>query len=131
MLNLGYRFTNNNLINKYFHNVSMAGRGRPLGSKIRQNLVELLFYVGKGYGYELHKLYCQIFPECTREVIYYHLKKGVSSEEFKLEQVKIETGNYSWGNTVRKLVYSLGSSAKPIANDDVLKKLKELKIMKD
>lgn len=108
----------------------MAGRGRPLGSKIRQNLVEILFYLGKGYGYELHKIYCEIFPECTREVVYYHLKKGVEKEEFKLEEVKIETGLYSWGNTVRKLVYSLGSNSKVLGDPIVEKKLKELKLIK-
>ena len=30
-------------------------RGRPAFSPIRDNLVELIFYYGNGYGYELYK----------------------------------------------------------------------------
>ena len=100
-------------------------RGRPRGSKIRQNLINLIFIVGKGYGYELHKLYCRVFPECTREVIYYHLRKGLANEEFKLEEVKLETGDFSWGNTVRKLVYSLGPNAKPVLDVNIQRELKD------
>jgi hypothetical protein len=91
----------------------MIKRGRPFGSKIRQNIVEVLFFLGKGYGYEIHKVYCQLFDKCTREVVYYNLRKGVNMGEFKVEQIKIEKGDFSWGGEVRKIVYSLGEHAKP------------------
>ncbi|MBI3032092.1 hypothetical protein HYY69_01345 [Candidatus Woesearchaeota archaeon] len=91
----------------------MAKRGRPIFSPIRQNLIEILFFLGKGYGYELHKIYNSLFPKCTNRVVYYHLRKGVSLEEFKLEKVKVEHGNYSWGSTAEKSYYSLGKSAQP------------------
>jgi len=68
----------------------MMKKGRPFGSKIRQNLIEILFYIEKGYGYQLQKIYCQVFSECSSELIYYHLKKGVSLDEFAVEEVKIE-----------------------------------------
>lgn len=91
----------------------MAKRGRPIFSPIRQNLIEILFFLGKGYGYELHKIYNNLFPKCTNRVVYYHLRKGVSLDEFKLEKVKIEQGNYSWGDTAEKNYYSLGKNAQP------------------
>lgn len=86
---------------------------RPFGSKIRQNLIEILFYLKQGYGYELHKLHCALFEECTREVVYYHLKRGVDREEFTIAEVSDEQGTFSWGTSVRKIKYALGKNAKP------------------
>lgn len=88
-------------------------RGRPVKSEIRQQIVEILAFMKRGYGYEIHKTYCQIFPKCSREVVYYHLKKGVKLGEFAVEQVKEEKGNYSWGPMVMKTYYKLGDKAKP------------------
>lgn len=97
----------------------MLTRGRPIGSSIRQNIVELLYFLGQGYGYNLHKIYNQIFTPCTNEVIYYHLKKGVALNEFELIEIKTESGNYSWGQTVEKSYYKLGKNAKPQINEKV------------
>jgi len=99
------------------------GVGRPRKSEIRQNMIEILYFIKKTYGYNLHKIYCEIFTPCTREVIYYHLRKGLANDEFKLE-VKLEKGNYSWGSEVRKLIYSLGPEAHPVADKKVYDKLK-------
>ncbi len=88
-------------------------RGRPVKSQIRQNIIEILAVMGKGYGYAIHKVYREIFPSCTREVIYYHLKKGLALGEFAVDEVKQEKGNYSWGGTVEKTYYKLGTHAKP------------------
>ena len=99
-------------------------RGRPTRSIIRQNIVNILAVIGKAYGYQIHKLYRQIFPPCTREVIYYHLKKGVQLGEFVVEEIKKETGEYSWGPTVEKTYYKLGPNAKPKV-DERLKKYSE------
>lgn len=88
-------------------------RGRPTKSDIRQNIIEILALIDKAYGYELHKIYKQIFPSCTREVIYYHLKKGVTIGEFVMEEIKEEKGDYSWGTVVEKKYYKLGPKAEP------------------
>jgi hypothetical protein len=91
----------------------MKKRGRPIGSSIRQNLVEILFFRKKAYGYELYKDYCALFPEVTLRVIYYHLKKGVVLREFSLEEVRMEKGNYSWGGEAETKYYKLGANANP------------------
>ncbi len=91
----------------------MALRGRPISSKIRQNIVEILYFLGQGYGYQIHKLYNQAFKPCTSEVIYYNLKKGVSTGEFEIVEIKTESGEFSWGNTVEKTYYKLGKQANP------------------
>lgn len=88
-------------------------RGRPIGSSIRQNIIELLYFKGKSYGYDLYKDYCALFPKVTLRVIYYHLKKGVALGEFKLKIIKLEKGNYSWGGEAEKKYYALGPSANP------------------
>jgi len=95
------------------------GRGRPVQSDIRTNIIEILFYLGQGYGYQISKIYQQIFPTCTREVIYYHLKKGVDLNLIEIKEVKREQGSYSWGDNVQKTYYCLGSEAKPKGNERV------------
>jgi hypothetical protein len=67
----------------------------------------------KGYGYEIYKAYKSIFPKATMRSIYYHLKKGVALGEFKVEKIKKEQGDYSWGSEAEKIYYALGQEAKP------------------
>lgn len=94
-------------------------RGRPIGSEVRQNVIEILNIVGKAYGYEIHKIYNQIYPPTTRENVYYHLKKGVKLGEIEIEEIKQEKGEYSWGTIVEKTYYKLGPKAKPFGDDRV------------
>lgn len=96
-------------------------RGRPTKSEIRQNMVEILAVKGEAYGYELAKIYNAIFPQCTRENIYYHLRKGVALGEFVVKEIKQEKGEYSWGTVVEKKYYSLGPQAKVQGNERVRK----------
>lgn len=97
----------------------MASRGRPVYSPIRQNIVEILYFLKKGYGYQIHKIYTRIFAPCTSEVIYYHLKKGISTGEFELIEIKSESGDFSWGNNVEKSYYALSKNAKPMIEKKV------------
>ncbi len=94
-------------------------RGRPVRSIVRQNLVELLSYMKKGYGYHIAKLYNQIFPKVTMRLIYYHLRKGVELGEFRLEGIEREKGSYSWGPEVEKKYYSLGPNASVRGNERI------------
>ena len=96
-------------------------RGRPVKSKIRQNIVEILYFMKKGYGYEIYKAYKEIFPAITMRSVYYHLKKGVETGEFKVEAIKSEKGDYSWGPSAEKVYYALGKEAKPIVDSKVEK----------
>jgi len=96
-------------------------RGRPTKSEIRQNMVEILAVKGQAYGYELAKIYNTIFPQCTRENVYYHLRKGVVLGEFIVKEIKEERGEYSWGPVVEKKYYALGPNAKPQGNERVKK----------
>ncbi len=91
-------------------------RGRPTKSAIRQNIVDILFFMKKGYGYDIYKAYASIFPKPTLRVIYYHLKKGLQLEEFKVAEIRQEKGDYSWGADAEKIYYSLGKNAKPTAS---------------
>lgn len=87
-------------------------RGRPVRSIVRENIAEILFFLGKGYGYEIYKIYTALFPKVSRRLIYYHLKKGVALKEFKVEKVEKVKGEYSWGSEAEKTFYSL-DKAKP------------------
>ncbi|MBN2422635.1 hypothetical protein JXB41_05380 [Candidatus Woesearchaeota archaeon] len=88
-------------------------RGRPTYSVIRQNIIEILYYLGKGYGYDIYKIYRAVFPKITLRSIYYHLNKGITLGEFKIEKIEKEKGDYSWGETAEKVYYVLGKNAKP------------------
>ncbi|MBU0470545.1 MAG: hypothetical protein KKA62_05560 [Nanoarchaeota archaeon] len=88
-------------------------QGRPVKSSIRQNVVEILFFLGRGYGYEVAKIYNQIFPKVTQRSVYYHLRKGVLTEEIKINKIEEEKGEFSWGNVVEKKYYVLGKRAAP------------------
>ena len=88
-------------------------RGRPVKSEIRQNIIEILSVVGSAYGYLIHKWYVQIYTPCTRENVYYNLRKGVALGELKIKEIKKKKGTYNWGTIVEKKYYALGPKAKP------------------
>ena len=88
-------------------------RGRPLKSPIRQNIVEILHYLGMGYGYEVSKIYNEVFPAVTQRSIYYHLRKGIQTGEIRLHKVEQEKGEFSWGQIVEKTYYTTGKAANP------------------
>lgn len=94
-------------------------RGRPVKSQIRQNIVEILHHMKEGYGYDIYRLYKEVFPSVSMRVIYYHLKKGTDLGEFRINKIAKENGNFSWGNEAEKIYYSLGNEAQPIGNERV------------
>ena len=94
-------------------------RGRPTKSQVRQNLIEILYHIGNGYGYDLYKVYAALFPKVTMRLIYYHLQKGVALGEIKTNKIVAEKGNFSWGSEVEKTYYELGANAKPLGDKKV------------
>ncbi len=88
-------------------------KGRPVKSRIRQNVVEILYYLGEGYGYQIAKMYNQIFPSVTQRSIYYHLRKGILTKEIEMHKIEQEKGEFSWGAVVEKKYYVLGRNAEP------------------
>tara|TARA_Y100000310_G_scaffold334692_1_gene414997 strand:+ start:716 stop:1042 length:327 start_codon:yes stop_codon:yes gene_type:complete len=102
-------------------------RGRPVGSHIRQNIIEILFYLGRGYGYQISKIYNEVFSPVTQRSIYYHLRKGMETKEITVNEVKQEKGEYSWGNVVEKTYYELGVAAEPKGDSQIQNFLKKHK----
>lgn len=91
----------------------MTGRGRPLKSPIRDYIVEILYFMEKGYGYDIYKHYLSLFPKVTLRSIYYHLNKGVELGVFEIQRIEKEKGDYSWGEMAEKIYYKLGKTASP------------------
>ncbi|MDP7610306.1 MAG: hypothetical protein QGH19_00890 [Candidatus Woesearchaeota archaeon] len=100
-------------------------RGRPLTSQIRKNLIEILYFLGKGYGYNIYKTYLAIYPKVTLRSIYHHLRKGADLGEFKIEKIAPEKGSYSWGDQAEKIYYRLGPNAEPTGDIRVKKFLEK------
>lgn len=94
-------------------------RGRPVKSSIRQNIIEILNYSKKGYGYDIYQIYIQAFPKATMRSIYYHLRKGVSLGEFEIDSIEKSPGKYSWGEVAEKVYYKLGPNANPKGDERV------------
>jgi hypothetical protein len=106
-------------------------RGRPVKSKIRSNMVEIIGFLGSGYGYQISKMYNQIFPQVTQRSIYYHLRKGVSTGEVQVNRIVEDSGDFSWGQKVEKIFYSLGPNANFRSSKRVKKFFDEFKIKRD
>ena len=105
----------------------METRGRPIGSNIRRNITEILFFMGKGYGYDIYKIYMGIYPKVTMRSIYYHLRKGVDIGVFEIERIEKEKGDYSWGEMAEKIYYKLSETANPVGDKRVKKYIDTLK----
>ncbi|MGM5483933.1 MAG: hypothetical protein ACQER9_03390 [Nanobdellota archaeon] len=104
----------------------MVGRGRPAKSEVRQRICDILFKIEEGYGYEIHKIYCDNFERTSRELIYYHLRKGVDTGEFQVKEVKEEKGDFSWGQVTKKIIYKIGPNGK-FSGNEILKTDKKSK----
>ena len=104
----------------------MGKRGRVIGSTVRDNLVDLLYFLGEDYGYSLYKKYRQVFGQVNRRLVYYHLKKGMELGLFKISKVEEVTGEYSWGTGVQRIKYSLDAKAQPKADLKIKEKLATL-----
>jgi len=102
-------------------------QGRPLKSQIRQNIVEIMYFLGEGYAYDIYKHYVAIFPKVTMRSVYYHLKKGTEIGEFVVKNIRSEQGEYSWGDRAEKIYYALGPQAGAQLNLEVKKYFDELK----
>lgn len=94
-------------------------KGRPIGSQIRQNVIEILYIVGEGCGYDIYKIYLELFPKVTMRSIYYHLRKGLDTGEFRIKKAGKVKGDYSWGSEAEKVYYELGDNAKASLNEKV------------
>lgn len=99
-------------------------RGRSLGSPIRDNLIELLHFLGPSYGYVLYKNYKKVWGPVSLRSIYHHLSKGVELGLFEIDSVEKAEGNYSWGSGVQRTIYKLTSNAQPKADNKVKVALK-------
>ncbi|MDP2628566.1 MAG: hypothetical protein Q8P15_01565 [Nanoarchaeota archaeon] len=101
--------------------------GRPTGSEIRQRIVEILYHKESGYGYDIYQTYRDLFPAATMRSIYYHLKKGLTTQEFMVKEIRKEAGEYSWGGMAEKIYYALGPKAQPKGNSQVKKYIENKK----
>ena len=102
-------------------------RGRPIKSQVRDNIIEILYFKTPLCGYDIYKIYVDIFPKVTMRNIYYHLRKGESLKELEVAEVRKEKGNYSWGPEAEKIYYKLGPNAGPKADIRVKRYFDKLK----
>ncbi len=93
--------------------------GRPSGSQIRQNVIDILQVIKTGYGYQIFKIHRELKPNATMRAVYYQLKKGVETGELKVDRIEKASGDYSWGSEAEKIIYRLGDQAKPKSPDKV------------
>lgn len=88
-------------------------------------MIEILFYLGEAYGYQIYKVYKNVFPAVTLRSMYYHLKKGTDLGEFQKLRVDKDQGDYSWGPSAERIIYKLGPQAKPKGDSRVEEYVKQ------
>lgn len=103
----------------------MGKRGRTAGSVIRDNLIEILYYLKEGYAYELYRAYKKVFGPVNIRSVYYNLSKGKDLGVFEIKEIKKVEGDFSWGSTAERIIYKLSSSANPKGEEVVKNALKE------
>lgn len=92
-------------------------RGRPRRSATRDRIAEILAVIERGTGYDIFKVYRQVFGQITSRSIYYNLHQGVLLDLFELDEIATESGSFSWGPKAEKKYYRLGRKAKPMPED--------------
>jgi hypothetical protein len=101
--------------------------GRKPKSEIRDELIELLYFMREAYGYQLYKKYCKVYEKkVSMRSIYYHLNKGVELGVFNLKEIREVKGEFSWGTGVKQVIFQLGEAANPQGNKEIHEKLKLL-----
>jgi hypothetical protein len=75
--------------------------------------VNVLAVLGESHGYSLWKAYKAAYGEVSVRSIYYQLHAGLKTGETRISRVVKEEGDFTWGSSVEKTMYALGSSANP------------------
>ncbi|MBT3940930.1 hypothetical protein HOD83_02380 [Candidatus Woesearchaeota archaeon] len=101
--------------------------GRKAKSQIRDEMVDLLFFLKEAYGYDLYKKYCKVYDKkISMRSIYYHLNKGVELGVFNLKEIRDVKGDFSWGSGVKQVIFQLGVNAQPSGNKEIANKLRNI-----
>lgn len=95
--------------------------GRPIKSDVRQKIVNILYLKNPLCGYDIYKTYLQVYGKVSIRLIYYHLKKGLQTQEIEIAEIRKTRGDYSWGSEAEKIYYSVGKLAKPNIDENVKK----------
>lgn len=104
---------------------------RPVSSIIRQRMVDILYHKPELTGYDIFKIYIGVYGKVSLRSMYYHLKKGQSTGEFKISKIVKEQGDFSWGNVSNKIYYELGENAVAQPDKNIHAFIKELDSIKN
>ena len=97
----------------------MTGRGRPKGSRTRDHVGEILSVIERGTGYDVYRIFRDVYGPITSRAIYYNLHQGVLLDQFEYDGVTVESGEYSWGGKAEKKYYKPGRKAKHAVDDEL------------
>ena len=110
-------------------------KGRPLKTEIREKVAHILRQINAGYGYQIYKIYNEVFGRVSLRNLYYNLKKGALVGEFVVVDIKLEKGSFTWGGQVEHKYYALGPYALvgkiTEKQQEKLKKLTSIEIVTD
>ncbi len=100
---------------------------RPRKSLIRDRLVNILYYLNESHGYFLWKIYNSIYKNISSRVVYYHLDVGQDMKIFEIKKIKKSSGDYSWGNSSKNIIYKLSENADPNPERGLKEEIKKAK----
>lgn len=88
-------------------------RGRPIHSDVRDRISKLLLEGGPTYGYDIYRKYNKQYKKVALRSIYYNLEKGIELGVFTVKEVQQHKGNYSWGESAKRVIFDLAVRNKP------------------
>jgi len=78
---------------------------RKPGSPIRENILKILSVGGSMYGYEIYKIYKEVYGDVLLRSIYYNLKKALEEGSIEVKRVVGVLGNFTWGPETDRVYY--------------------------
>ena len=73
----------------------------------RENILKILYIGGSMYGYEVYKIYKEVYGEVLLRTIYYHLKACEKRGELKAKKIVGVLGGFTWGYETDRIYYEL------------------------
>lgn len=97
-------------------------------SLVRERILQILYYVGYSYPYEIYKIYKSLYGKVCLRNVYYNIRKGIEAGDIKVLKVETVDGNFTWGDKTKR-IYLIPNPLRPVQPlpQDYLKKLNGLK----
>ena len=83
----------------------------------------MLSVVERATGYDLYRIHRDVYGPISSRSIYYNLHQGVLLDDFEIDEVTVESGEFSWGGKAEKKYYRAGRKLKPLVEPELRERI--------